>query len=451
MRKPGFLLFNPWIYDFAAYDFWIKPLGLLHLAGLLNRLGCKTWLVDCLDRMHPAHVESVRDDKGPSRSDGTGKFYKEEIEKPEVLKDIPRRYGRYGIPLDKVEKMLDAVPFEPDFILITSIMSYWYPAVRDSIRLLRTKFPKANILLGGIYATLCSDHARVQTGADAVVAGPGEKAILNILEREGAQIKKGELAGSDGAADYSLYQRLESAVLVTSRGCPFRCSFCASERLTEKYSRRNPDEVFEQIRDLVERFGVRHITFYDDALLHQREGYIKPLMQRIIAANLDVRFHTPNGLQIRYIDEELAELFFRAGVKTVRLSFETSNKERQKEMSKVSNENLISALSRLEAGGYRRKDIAVYVLMGLPDQEPREFMDSVRFVIDNGAQVSVASYSPIPGTRDWQKAIAAGHWHEGNDLLLTNNSVFPIWRQLYGYEKCTQWLTWAKKQNETLN
>ncbi|MGA1791166.1 MAG: radical SAM protein, partial [bacterium] len=47
------LLVNPWIYDFAAYDYWLQPLGLLSIAGLLRRNGFHLSFVDCLDRSNP--------------------------------------------------------------------------------------------------------------------------------------------------------------------------------------------------------------------------------------------------------------------------------------------------------------------------------------------------------------------------------------------------------------
>ena len=162
--------------------------------------------------------------------------------------------------------------------------------------------------------------------------------------------------------------------------------------------------------------------------------------------------HMPNGLQIRYIDEEMAGLFYKANVKTIRLSFESSDKARQKKMySKVKNADLEKALYNLEAAGFDRNDIAVYLLMGLPDQGILEFKESVNFVNNLGAKVSVASFSPIPGTVDWQNSIDSGFWKAGNDLLLTNNSIFPIWSKKYSYTVCTELMQWAKQKNESLN
>jgi len=50
---PNILLVNPWIHDFAAYDFWAKPMGLLSIASILRSHGFGVYYIDCLDRFHP--------------------------------------------------------------------------------------------------------------------------------------------------------------------------------------------------------------------------------------------------------------------------------------------------------------------------------------------------------------------------------------------------------------
>ena len=53
MKRPEILLVNPWIHDFAAYDLWARPMGLLVLATTLRKLGWEPHFVDCLDPDHP--------------------------------------------------------------------------------------------------------------------------------------------------------------------------------------------------------------------------------------------------------------------------------------------------------------------------------------------------------------------------------------------------------------
>ena len=167
---PSLLLINPWIYDFAAYDFFARPLGLLYLAGLLRARGYAVHFLDCLGAPHAR--------TGPF---GTGRYPKEIMPPPAALKGITRRYGRYGISEAAFRERLARVP-TPAAILVTSLMTYWHPGVAAAIGLARERFPEAPVILGGIYATLCPEHARKYSGADRVVAGPGEAVIAGILE-----------------------------------------------------------------------------------------------------------------------------------------------------------------------------------------------------------------------------------------------------------------------------
>ena len=68
----------------------------------------------------------------------------------------------------------------PDIILVTSAMTYWYTGVQETIGMVREIFPKTPVVLGGVYATLCPDHARQHCGADEVLTGPAESVLLDL-------------------------------------------------------------------------------------------------------------------------------------------------------------------------------------------------------------------------------------------------------------------------------
>jgi len=164
-----------------------------------------------------------------------------------------------------------------------------------------------------------------------------------------------------------------------------------------------------------------------------------------------LNFYTPNGLTPRYVDGEMAELFYEANVAGIRLSFETSNEGRQKAMSaKVTNNELETALINLEQAGYQRKDIGVYVLIGLPGQSLEEARASVQFVHDLGARVYVASFSPIPGTQEWSNAVQEKIWNPDADLLLTNTTIYPIWSGTIGFDACEEFMHWTFLINNQL-
>jgi len=453
--NKSILLFNPWIYDFAAYDFWIKPLGLLQIGALLRNSGYQIDLIDCLDRFHPVLDEFSELKPTQFKSNGTGKFYREEIDKPKILNHIPRKFCRYGLPLRVVKRLLDQINYKPAAILVTSIMTYWYPAVLDAVSLLRDYFPKIPVILGGIYATLCPDHAMKVIRPDYLCVGHGEFKILELLS---------EITGNNNVdfhytkldefpfPVYDIYKNLKAVAITTSRGCPNKCSFCASKILYSSYNRRTSHNVLKEFVHWHKTKNVEHFAFYDDALLHKTNDYIKPLLKGIVAQDLKIKLHTPNGLQPRYVDTEFAELFYHSGGHTVRLSFETVNPDRQRYMSaKVTCKELEKAIFNLENAGFSRNNIGVYVMMGLPGQDIAEVMDSVNYVLDLGVKVNLASFSPIPQTLEWRRAITAGLWSENEDLLFTNSSIYPIWSKTIGYQKVEEFVSWVKEKLLYLN
>lgn len=452
-RQKTVLLFNPWIHDFAAYDFWCKPIGLLYIGAILRQLGYSIFLIDCLDRYLPDLANEFR--KSENKSDGSGKFIRQEIEKPSVLKHIPRTFCRYGLPPDLVMQLLNNVPSKPDVILLTSFMTYWYTGVMEAVHMIRSVFPSVPILLGGIYATLCRDHAKSNMEPDYLITGEGETKAVQLV----SQITNG--AGGDfcySSLDdlpfpaFDLYHELKSVALLASRGCPNQCSFCASKLLMQQYRRRSVENVMREIEWWFTEKKVHNFAFFDDALLLQKEKYIKPLLKKILSKGLKLNFHTPNGLTPRFLDAELAELFYTCGFQTVRLSFESSDENRQKKMfSKVTNAELEQALNNLENAGFKREKIGVYVLMGLPDQKVEEVEQSALFVHHLGAKVNMASFSPIPGTLEWDRTISEGLWDKNDDVLLTNSTIFPVWSKTIGYNRSQDLLQWSKQLNAQLD
>lgn len=440
------LLINPWIYDFAAYDFWIKPVGLLSIGHSLESAGYQTHLIDCLDRFHPLNP-MVKQKKY-----GTGKFIRTDVEKPSLLKHIPRKYCRYGLPLESFAKALADIP-APDVILVSSGMTYWYPGVVFAIQILKQKFPGIPIVLGGIYATLCYDHAVKNSGADYVIKGPGEAAALALVNSlTGYQGENESKSDKFPQPTYHYYGKLVSAPILTSYGCPFHCSFCASQLLAPRFRQKNPGDVIQEIEFLYFKKHVRHFAFSDDALLVNHENHLAIILDAIIEKKLTLDLHTPNGMHPQQITSALAEKMFRSNFKTIRLSYETSNRERQQEMgAKVSDEGLAHAIDYLEAAGYRRKDLDVYVIMGLPGQSYEEVINSMVFVTGLGAKARLTSFSPIPGTMDWDRAIALHNMPMDLDPLLTNNSIYPLHRPDFPVENFDQIKNLSKVLNYSLD
>lgn len=432
MKKSQILLLiNPWIYDFAAYDFFARPLGLLYLASFLRDQGYEVHLLDCLDTPH-AH----------NREFGTGRYAKENLPTPPALPDIPRRYGRYGISEADFRTRLAAVP-RPDAILVTSLMTYWYQGVQAAIREAREQFPGTPVFLGGIYATLCPEHARQHSGADVVLTSPGEEAIGAQLAGLGLPAPGGGHGGPPRQLDdlpypaLDLLSHLSYLPLLTSRGCPLDCDYCASRLLQPQFRRRRPLAVVQEIRYWQGRLGLRDVAFYDDALLLDAAHHLLVILEELARRGVSCRCHTPNGLHARYITREVAGWLKRAHFSTLRLGGETTALGPARLDRKIQAGELEAALHYLQEAGFRRQEIGVYLLIGLPDQGEEEVITSIRRVKKLGATPVLTLYSPIPGTALWPRAVAASRYDLARDPLFHNNSLFPCWPQ-FSWERYTR-------------
>jgi len=417
------LLVNPWIHDFAAYDYWVQPLGLLYLASLLRRRGIRTSLVNCLDPFHPGMKGAAQ----PLRSEsGRGKFFQEEIPKPPALNGIRRKYKRYGIKTEIFRGTLQGMK-APDLVLVTSMMTYWYPGVCEAVSIIREVYPGVPIVLGGNYARLCREHAQKKSGADVVITSEAQEAIPDILDLLGMPFAPADFSEDLDSLPYPAFDLLTKPAqvpIITSRGCPFRCTYCASPVLNEKFRRRDPIRVADEIQ-FWNVNGIRNFSIYDDAFLVRPEEMAIPLMREVISRNLECRFHCPNGLHLREITGEIAVFMRKSGFATLRFGFETSEPQRQIETGgKVKGEHLHSAVGHLKRAGYATSDIGVYLLCGLPGQQAAEIRDSIKYVKSSGGQPILAEFSPIPGIAIWEECRESSNF-DLDEPLFHNNTLLP--------------------------
>lgn len=422
------LLVNPYIYDFTAYDLWLRPLGLLYLAAVLKKYtDAELYWLDTLDRFQDGAFPPGGRAGGRRRADGKGKFHREPVAKPPLYRNVPRHYARYGIPLDTFQTRLDQLP-EMDLVLVTSLMTYWIDGVAVTTAALRKRFPTAKIVLGGILPSLVPhERLKQQVAADKFIGGYGETNILDIAAEAGAAVRKHPDFSDIDNIPFPAVELMGSRSalpLMTSRGCPFHCTYCASDILNKKFAERNPEKILEEILFMHHTHGARHFSIFDDALLiNKRNRFLKVF--RDVKKQLDVRFHTPNGLHVSEIDRETAGILFQSGFKTLRLSFESTSEEiLSRSCDKVTVTQMEQAVSNLEAAGYQRKDLGVYLLFGLHRQKAADIETALRFVNDLGVTPHLSYYSPVPGTKDFTELQQAGVLSSPVHLPETNKLYF---------------------------
>jgi len=394
------LAINPWIYDFAAYDYWLKPYGFLNILAYLQKYTATVDYIDCMDK------------KVSHDSWGRGKYFSEEILKPAPYKNIPRKFKRYGLSLDEFKRRMDKKTAY-DYILLTSSMTYWYPALIDIIAILRSIYPRTPVLLGGTYATLCREHAAAAIGADKVFANNELAHFFSLLN-----IPYDQSQFYNTLPDWKFfYPESEYVVVKSSWGCPFHCSYCANPYLFKGFLRLDLNNVFEYIKKHLPLS--KNFVLYDDAFLYEPD-YAKALLTKIASLDAGLLFHTPNALHWKYLDPELAGLLKRCGFVMPCFGMETMDDDLQKEWGgKTGREELETGVKLLRRAGYKNGEYAVYLLLGYPGQNLARLKSDLEFLNHLGVKVSLAEFSPVPHTSIFDKYGTALQ-----EPLLQNNSIF---------------------------
>lgn len=404
------LLVNPPIYDFTAFDFWLRPYGLLRVGGQLRR--CKLTTFDYL-------VSRERD------GFGRGRFDQQPAVRPAALAEIPRRFYRFGRAREDLVQLLMKQRF--DAVLVQTVMTYWYLGVREVIDDVRRLQPQAKIILGGVYASLCPTHAG-SLGADQVL--------------EGGELKSLGLPLSDGLP---LWESVDAqvGVLKITEGCPFRCTYCSVPVVYPNFVARPLEACVDEVRHLI-RLGTRHIAFYDDALLFKADRILLPFLEAVLRQDLHVSFHTPNALNARFITPEIARLMVRAGFKTFFLGFESNVYEWQRKTGgKVYSEEFADAVRTLREAD--ASSITAYIIIGHPESSEQDLEASIRFAAGHRARVMLSEFAPIPGTPDGEACRA---YTDLDEPLNHNKTAFTS--RLLGTARVNQLKALSRKVNQNL-
>ena len=197
-------------------------------------------------------------------------------------------------------------------------------------------------------------------------------------------------------------RRFPVAPILTTRGCPMECSFCASGYLFgRKIRTRRADLVVEEIRFLKERFGIREIHFEDDNLTLDR-AHAAALLERIAGARLGLLFKCPNGLMTMTLDDELLGLMARAGCYQISLGIETTAPEALgREAKYLPYDDVRAVVASAHRHGI---DVQGLFVIGLPYETPANVRRTVRDAIRMGIDLAhFGVFIALPGSQQGER------------------------------------------------
>jgi radical SAM superfamily enzyme YgiQ (UPF0313 family) len=310
-------------------------------------------------------------------------------------------------------------------------MTYWYLGVKEALEAVRDVFPSSKIIVGGIYPSLCFEHAkRTLHKADLIVTNTQIERFYDFVEKTFNTILtyKPSLYDLDHIPYpcYDLYDNISFVPLLTSFGCIYRCTYCATPYMHPGIVRRRPESVIEEINHW-QGMGVGRYVLYDDNFLYRSELYAKPLLEEISSLPFQVDIYNPNALNGALIDDGLALLLRNAGFREVRIGLESANPSVQTSTGgKVSLKRFEKSVTALLNGGFKKGEIVAYILAGLPNQRWKEVKCSIDYVLSLGIQPYIAEYTPIPHTRLFEEYEHCARFPISENPVYQNNALFPF-------------------------
>jgi radical SAM superfamily enzyme YgiQ (UPF0313 family) len=466
------LLVQPPVYDTQYYAEWSMPSGLLKVATWLRGLGYDLRLLDCLypDREGEVkhQIQKVVQVCSPLEWSLSGyrAMFKERFGRSSIELPQHHRYKfEFGMSLDAVRQALHGASqmslFEgerwtPDEVWITSIMTYWWESTRDTILLMKEVYPKARIRVGGIYPTLAPTHLRnalsaaghtfeIVRGRDLTV----EKVRGGTVVRNPDSIVTGEIPdASNCSLDFEMYRQMTRAlegeerlpnyaILTTSRGCPFDCSYCAQKAYNEgslKVRIRSARDTFEEIQEKYHKYGVHHVAFYEDNFLLE-----KPNIERLLRLLLEhrqqmphLKLYAPEGVEVRLLhqDLEFVKLMHDTGFESVYLPLETMSREVTRAWNRRhSHAGLFEkAVKICHEANFKLHDMEVnaFVLFGMPDENLQDVVNTMFYAAEMVGGLVPMLFTPVPGSIMFEQFEDYLFDEMGFDLHHLNGKLYPF-------------------------
>ncbi len=251
---------------------------------------------------------------------------------------------------------------QPHVVLVSGVSVEYFSQYHQSFALAREAVPECVIVFGGIYATVMPEESMEDQNLDWVYIGPAEdrsvtfiKCLLDGRRHEAEKIQgigfrnaQGQVVINHGFSfpsetlnpDYSLIDVAAylpekskdynynfpgpTAVLLTSYGCRYNCSFCASHSIRGKGTTFRPAaDVLEEIEWFITHFNVRHLSFLDECFFDDRER-VTTILNAFIERNYGLTWKMPN-VSVWHLDDELLELMQRSGCQMITVSVESGS------------------------------------------------------------------------------------------------------------------------------
>ncbi len=337
----------------------------------------------------------------------------------------------------------------PDVVGISCFFSSRFPAVLEAARTVKRVSKDIITITGGIHPSLMPEKVCSHPEIDFAAVGEGEKTIVEFIEAITGRKSFNEVPGlaykQDGIVvvnkrngyiddldslgnpawdlfDFERYLTSKEgrwglgygryAPVVTSRSCPYRCTFCSIHSIMgPKYRAHSPGYVVDMIETLSKKYNVNEISFEDDNLTFDKKRFVD-ICKGIVDRNLKIRWNTPNGVHIGSLDRESLEWAKRAGCDSLNLAVESGDDFIRNKVikKKLDSEKIYEVVNLCRDIGLKTNG---YFVIGMPGETAESIDNTRKYISDlkfNNLSIFIAT--PMQGTKLYDECIAKGYIEE---------------------------------------
>ncbi|MBI5253307.1 MAG: radical SAM protein [Euryarchaeota archaeon] len=318
------------------------------------------------------------------------------------------------------EKIRD---INPDIVGITATTPSFSRAV-EIVRAIKEINAKARVIMGGTHVTFAPEDA-LKAGADVVIRGEGEATLAELLESSNLEKIKGISYVEDGkifhnpdrelikdldevpfpAREYFPLKNYRIMSLVTSRGCPYSCSYCASTRFWRQMVRfRSPENVIEELKQISE-LGFKLVRFMDSTFTLDQRRAVK-ICELIKESNTGIKWSCETRAD--FISDELLEALRNAGCTLLCIGVDSGSQEvLDKCRRSIGVATMKEAFEKIREYGIATR---AYVTFSFPGETEKTVRETIRFLEEVKPEQTLLSLATAyPGTELWSGGTVEVH------------------------------------------
>src|SRR3989339_53363 len=432
-EKKRILLISPPFYRLMGSHFNGLNLGLSYIAAVLQQQGheVRIYNADYLD---------------------TDSYLNQ--------REIFQHYGAYKEALNDLnhpiwEEVSDAIKaFSLDVVGI-SVYTAAIKSSKNIARMIKAVNEKILVIVGGPHPTLDAEGTLQCQDFDLAIRGEGEENFLELLSGKetqsilGLSYRKGtkiihnpdrpfiENLDSIPLPSRDLFwnngqglKKLDLGYILTGRGCPFCCTFCASPAIWKRKTRfRSVESVLREIEMVLKDNPTTIIYFVDDTFTLKKDR-AKEICRQIIERGYNFKWKCDTRADC--LDEELVKLMKWAGCICAKIGVESGSERIIKQIKKNATKEVMMRAARLiKAAGI---SLTVYLMAGFPGETDADLRETIEFAKELQADYySLSVLAPYYGTEIYEEVkdkLDKEHWeyffHQSGDMILNDGLSLAV-------------------------